>query len=167
MSLQTLPNLDIRHYFNGHLVDVFETMLSMKAQPMPEAPPPEFPERTTGSVGFGGDTVSGAVYLHLSSKLANQITGAMLGLPPEEPLPDNDVNDVVGECTNMLAGGLKSVLCDKGVECAVSTPAIIRGTSFNIESMPDVRHEIMVYECDGSQFTIEVHIKFTTNAQPI
>ncbi len=84
----------------------------------------------------------------------------MLGLPPEETLGDNDVNDVIGECTNMLAGGLKSALCDKGYECAVSTPAIIRGTSFNIESLPDVRHELMVFECDGARFAVEVHIKF-------
>jgi CheY-specific phosphatase CheX len=163
MSLQTMPSLDIRHFLNGHLADVFETMLSMKAHPVPDAPLPEFSERTIGSVGLGGDSVTGAVYLHLSSKLANQIAATMLGLPPEEALADNDVNDVVGECTNMLAGGLKSVLCDKGYECAVSTPAIIRGTSFNIESLPDVRPEIIIYECDGNRFAVEVHIKFTPN----
>jgi len=167
MSLQTLPSLDIRHFLNGHVVDVFETMLSKKATPAQDGTSPEFAERITGSVGLGGDTVTGAVYLHLSAEFANQIAATMLGLLPEETLPDNDVNDVVGECTNMLAGGLKSVLCDKSFECAVSTPAIIRGASFNIESMPDVRHEIMVYECGGNRFTVEVHIKFISNAQPL
>jgi len=142
-------------------VDVFETMLSMKATHLPTAPPPEFAERTTGSVGFGGDTVTGAVYLHLSADFANQIAAAMLGLPPEESLGEAEVNDVIGECTNMLAGGLKSALCDKGHECAVSTPAIIRGTSFVIESLPVVRHELMIFECDGARFTVEVHIKFS------
>ncbi len=160
MSLKTAPNLDIRHFLNGHLLDVFETMLSLKAQPVPEALPPAFTERATGSVGFAGNTVTGAVYLHLSASLGNQIAATMLGLPPEENLGERDVNDVIGECTNMLAGGLKSVLCDKGHECAVSTPAIIRGTSFNIESLPDVQHELMVFECDGTRFAVEVHIKF-------
>jgi len=127
MNVQT-PSLDIRHYLNGHLVEVFETMLSMKVSPVPGGPPPVFSERVTGSVGFGGDTVTGAVYLHLSAKFANQITAGMLGLPPEENLGETEVNDVIGECTNMLAGGLKSTLCDRGYECAVSTPAIIRGT---------------------------------------
>ena len=164
MSLSTAPTLDIRHFLNGHLVDVFETMLSMKARPATGGPPPEFTGRTTGSVGFGGDTVTGAVYLHLSADFANRIAATMLGLPPEETFGDTDVNDVIGECTNMLAGGLKSALCDKGYECAVSTPAIIRGTSFNIESLPDVQHELMVFECDGTRFAVEVHIKFN---QPI
>ena len=160
MSLKTAPTLDIRHFLNGHLVDVFETMLSMKARPAPDVKPPEFAGRTTGSVGFGGDTVTGAVYLHLAADFSNRIAATMLGLPPEETLGDTDVNDVVGECTNMLAGGLKSALCDKGYECAVSTPAIIRGTSFNIESLPEVQQEMLIFECNGSRLAVEVHIKF-------
>ena len=160
MNLKTAPTLDIRHFLNGHLVDVFETMLAMKANPVPEGSLPDFASRTTGSVGFAGDTVTGAVYFHLSTDFANQIAAAMLGVPPEESLGEHEVNDVVGECTNMLAGGLKSVLCDKGHECAVSTPAIIRGTSFHIESLPDVRQEMLIYECNGARFAVEVHIKF-------
>jgi chemotaxis protein CheX len=159
MNVQT-PSLDIRHFLNGHLVDVFQTMLSMKAITVPDGTPPKFSEHTTGSVGFAGDSVSGAVYLHLSASLANQIAAAMLGLPPEESLGETEVNDVVGECTNMLAGGLKSALCDKGYECAVSTPGIIRGTSFNVEAPPEVQQELMVFDCNGSRFAVEVHIKF-------
>ena len=71
-----------------------------------------------------------------------------------------DVNDVVGEATNMLTGGLKSWLCDAGAECAVSTPAIIRGTAFNIESMPDVLRELLVFNCGEDRLIVEVHIKF-------
>ena len=159
MNVQT-SSLDIRHFLNGHLVDVFQTMLSMKAITVQDGTPPKFSEHTTGSVGFAGDSVSGAVYLHLSASLANQIAAAMLGLPPEESLGETEVNDVVGECTNMLAGGLKSALCDKGYECAVSTPAIIRGTSFNIESLPEVQQEMLIFECNGSRLAVEVHIKF-------
>jgi chemotaxis protein CheX len=159
MNVQT-PSLDIRHYLTGHLVEVFETMLSMKVTPLTAGQPPVFIERVTGSVGFGGDTVTGAVYLHLSAKFANRITTAMLGLPPDETIGETEVNDVIGECTNMLAGGLKSTLCDRGYDCAVSTPAIIRGTSFVIESPQDVQHELLVFDYDGFRFAVEVHIKF-------
>jgi len=159
MNVQT-PSLDIRHYINGHLVDVFQTMLSMKATPVADGQPPTFSERVTGSIGFGGNTVTGAVYLHLSAEFANRITAGMLGLPPDEAIGETDINDVIGECTNMLAGGLKSALCDKGHDCAVSTPAIIRGTSFVIESPQDVQHELLVFNHDGSGFAVEVHIKF-------
>jgi len=160
MILKTAPTLDIRHFLNGHLVDVFATMLSLKANPVAEGPLPVCANRTTGSVGLGGESVTGAVYLHLSSDFANRIAATMLGLPPEETLGETEVNDVIGECTNMLAGGLKSALCDKGHECAVSTPAIIRGTSFNIESLPEVQQEMLIFECNGSRLAVEVHIKF-------
>ena len=34
----------------------------------------------SGSAGFGGESVTGAVYLHLSADFAKQVAGAMLGL---------------------------------------------------------------------------------------
>ena len=45
------------------------------------------------------------------------------------------------------------------LECEVSTSAIIRGTSFNIESLPDARQELMIFESDSGRFAVEVHTK--------
>ena len=159
MSTQT-HSLDIRQFMTKHLVDVFETMLSLPAEALPAAPPPEFAARVTGSVGFGGDTVTGAVYFHLSEKFAVQCTGSMLGLALEEITGENEVNDVVGELTNMLAGGLKSALCDTGHVCAVSTPAIIRGTCYQIEALPDVQREFFTFQSGTNPVLVEVHIKY-------
>lgn len=143
-----------------HLVDVFETMLATPAVFSPSASIPDFDERVSGSVGFAGDTITGAVYMHLTSAFANRCAKAMLGLPAEETIGEAEVNDVVGEMTNMLTGGLKSWLCDAGATCAVSTPAIIRGRSFVIESMPDVQHKCMVFECGTERVLVEIHVKF-------
>jgi len=115
-----------------HLVDVFETMLSMPVALRPGALMPHFDSRVTGSVGFAGEKVTGAIYLHMSAPFAKIVAAAMLGLKPGEISDENEVNDVVGEATNMVTGGLKSWLCDSGAECAMSTPAIIRGVSFAI-----------------------------------
>lgn len=151
---------DLRQFLNHHLADVFSTMASMQATAAPDGSMPHFEERVTGSVGFGGENVTGAVYLHMSAGLAVQVTARMLGLPPEEITGELEVNDVVGEMTNMLAGGLKSTLCDLGATCAVSTPAIIRGTAFQIEALPDVRRESMVFSCETERVVVDVHIKF-------
>ncbi len=113
---QTVQISDVREFMTHHLTDVFETMLSMKAVLVPGVNRPAFGERVSGSVGFAGENVTGAVYLHLSAPFAHQVAGAMLGLPPEETASENDVNDVVGEATNMLTGGMKSWLCDAGAE---------------------------------------------------
>jgi len=84
----------------------------------------------------------------------------MLGLPAEEMNNESEVNDVVGEVKNMVAGGLKSWLCDAGAVCAMSTPAIIRGTSFAIEPMPDVQRASLVFDCGEDRVLVEVHVKF-------
>jgi chemotaxis protein CheX len=156
---QTVQLPNVCEFVSRHLVDVFDTMLAMKAGLVPNAELPHFDERVTGSVGFAGETVTGAVYLHLSAPFANRVAAAMLGLPPAEIPGENDVNDVVGEATNMLTGGLKSWLCDAGASCAVSTPAIIRGISFAVEAMPDVARECLVFECGGERMMVEIHIK--------
>jgi len=151
-----IPN--ICEFMNRHLVDVFETMLTMKAVPLPGTGIPPMEERVTGSVAFAGDHINGAVYLHLSAPFASRVAAAMLGLAPEE-LGDAEVNDVVGEATNMLTGGLKSWLCDSGAECAVSTPAIIRGSAFVIESLPDVERECLIFGCGENRIVVEIHVK--------
>lgn len=156
---QTVQISDISRFMAGHLADVFDTMLSLKVVLVPQAAPPEFDERVTGCVGFAGEHVTGAVYIHLSAPFASQVAAAMLGITPAEISGEQEVNDVVGEMANMLTGGLKSWLCDIGSECAVSTPAIIRGRSFAIEAVPDVARECLVFESGSSRILVEIHVK--------
>lgn len=157
MNPKTAP-VDIREFLNKHLAEVFETMLSQTARPA-AGPPPRLSERVTGSVGFGGEHINGALYLHLSAAFARQMTASMLGLPLEETPGESEINDVIGELTNMLAGGLKSSFCDAGAPCAVSTPAIIRGSSFQVETVPNVSQEVLVFDCGPNRFAVEVHVR--------
>jgi CheY-specific phosphatase CheX len=156
---QTLQLPNVCDFMARHLADVFETMLSMPVVLRPGAPLPDFDSRVTGSVGFAGDKVTGAIYLHMSAPFAQIAAAAMLGLKPEEISDENEVNDVVGEATNMVTGGLKSWLCDSGAECAMSTPAIIRGKAFAIEPMPDVARECLVFAHEENFVVVEIHIK--------
>jgi chemotaxis protein CheX len=155
----TVQFTDVSEFMKRHLVDIFNTMLSMPAVPAQPSEQPLDDERVTGAVGFAGESVTGAVYLHLSTPFANRMAAAMLGLPPEEIISDSDANDVVGEISNMLTGGLKSWLCDAGAECALSTPAIIRGRSFAIEHMGDVQRECLIFACGEEKVAVEIHIK--------
>ena len=157
---QTIQISDVREFMTRHLVYVFDTMLSLKVIPVPKAIEPRFGERVTGSMGFAGDKVNGAIYLHLSVPLANQMAAAMVGLAPEETPDDRAIYDVVGEVTNMLNGGLKSWICNAGIDCGASTPAIIRGAGFSIEPMGDVQRERLIFDCGDDRFAVEIHIKF-------
>jgi len=156
---QTIQIPDINQFMIRHFADVFETMLSLKVAPAASSGMPEFDERVTGSVGFAGEHVTGAVYLHLSASFAKQVAAAMLGITPAEVSSESEVNDVVGEVTNMLTGGLKSWLCDAGSDCAVSTPAIIRGRCFSIEPLPDVAREWLIFTSGAEHIVVEIHVK--------
>ena len=155
----TIELPSVTDYMKSHVVEVFETMLATKAHLLEGHPVPETLERVSGSVGFAGETINGAVYLHLTPRFATKATATLLGLPAEEPVGEADINDAVGEFTNMLTGGLKSWLCDSGAACAVSTPAIIRGTAFAIEPGPNVQRETLVFDCQGDTVTVELHVK--------
>ena len=157
----TISISDIRHYVTGHLEEVFSTMLSMKALPASGTDLHKFAgERVTGTVGMAGESVTGQVYLHLSASFSVQATAAMLGLPPEDVSGNAEVNDVIGEVTNMVAGGLKSWLCDAGAACALTTPAVIRGSSFTVTPKPGVELILIHFECQDTRGLVEVHIKF-------
>jgi chemotaxis protein CheX len=155
-----IPAAAIHAYVVDHLAKVFETMLSLPATPAPEVDARQFPERVTGSVGFAGDKVSGTIYLHLSAEFAAQAAGAMLGLSPEELSDPAEINDVVGEITNMLGGGLKSWLCDAGATCVLTAPAVIRGTSFAVVASPGVERIQLGFASGPQNGLVEVHIKF-------
>lgn len=158
MNTQTLP-FDIREFMTKQLIGVCDTMLTMQAALSADQDPPAYRERVIGCVGLGGEEINGAVYLHLSAAFAKLATANMLGMTPEEISGEAEINDVVGEMTNMLAGRLKSALCDAGATCAVSTPAIIRGTVFDIEAPPEVRRELLLFDCGEDRIAVEVHIK--------
>lgn len=155
----TIELPSVADYMKSHVVEVFETMLATQAKPLDHPANPTTHERVSGSVGFAGETINGAVYLHLTPAFAAKATAALLGLPPEEAVGEADVNDAVGEFTNMLTGGLKSWLCDSGAPCAVSTPAIIRGTAFAIEPGPNVESDRLVFDCQGEIVSVEIHVK--------
>ena len=157
---RTISISDITEFMTRRVVDVFDTMLSLKAISVPKASAQLFSERVTGSGGFVGEKVVGAIYLHLSMPLANQVTAAMVGLAPHEIPDDIAVNDAVGEISNMLNGGLKSWICDQGIKCVSTTPTIFRGTGFTIEPMKDVERLRLVFDCGDDRFAVEIHIKF-------
>ena len=157
----TISASDVREYIARHLEDVFDTMLSLKATPAAEFNLCQFSgERVSGLVGLAGKTITGSLYLHVTAPFAVQSTSAMLGLAPEEITGHAEINDVVAEMTNMLGGGLKSWLCDAGATCALTTPAVIRGSAYAISAKPDVELILFGFECASHRGLVEIHFKF-------
>lgn len=138
--------------------DIFETLIFAKAIVTQDQTPLAL-ERISGTIGLAGDDVTGSVYLHLPESFARQAARAMLEGTGSQNAGDGDVNDVVGELTNIVSGVLKSALCDAGYFCTVSTPTVIRGV-FSVDAAPDLSVETFYFICLGQRLAVEVHLKF-------
>jgi len=154
----TVTKFKVGDHIAGIVAHVFETMLTLQATPAAAAK--LSPERVSGAIGIAGDNVTGTVYLHFFGKLAGEVTRAMLQVPPDQSVGESDVNDVIGEMSNMIGCRLKSLLNDADIFCAVSTPSVIRG-AFAVEAPQGVIAEMFHFNCLEQRLAVEVHLQIS------
>jgi CheY-specific phosphatase CheX len=156
--MTSIHDLQLRDLVSNAFTNVFSTMLKMKVELRPEGTAANIPgERVVGSVGFAGKAI-GVVYIHVSDGFAQAIASAMLGMTPGE-LGTHEVDDVLGEVSNMVGGNLKSSLCDAGLPCALTIPSITRGGDFHIQSMAGGRHENFAFRHESHEIFVRVDVK--------
>lgn len=83
-----------------------------------------------GSVGFAG-AVSGVVYLLTTEPFLRKVTGGMLG---SDTVQADEMKDVMGELTNMVAGGVKNRLAQLGFDSSLTIPTFIRAEKSRIHA---------------------------------
>ncbi len=160
MNIPASP-INLRLWVNQTVAKVFETMLSLQVSPAENAGSLDSHARVSGSIGLAGDRVTGAVYLHSTEAFARHLTATLLGMSVNDLSGNREVNDVVGELCNVIAGSLKSMLCDQGLSCAMSTPAVIRGHAFEIEASPNLQVDRFSFDSAGHRITVETHLKLS------
>uniref|UniRef100_A0A7C4MMW9 Chemotaxis protein CheX n=1 Tax=Desulfatirhabdium butyrativorans TaxID=340467 RepID=A0A7C4MMW9_9BACT len=154
-----IQQLDLKSIAVNSTKQVFQTMLSMPIDVAASASESTISgSRVVGSVGFAGD-VMGSIYIHVPGSFAKEMAAAMLGMEPDEIEDDDEVNDVIGEVSNMIGGDLKSRLCDAGFPCQLSIPNITRGTDFQIDTIGWVRHERIGFKKDNQGIVVDVYVK--------
>jgi chemotaxis protein CheX len=157
--MDKINTLDLKTFAEKSMTEVFDTMLSMEVALFDPACKIELDAtRIVGSVSFAG-AVMGCVSIQLLQDFARFITASMLGMEPEEIESDEEVNDVIGELSNMVGGGLKSRLCDAGLACALSIPSITTGSDFCIKSKGWVRNERFGFRHQQHVVVVEIFIK--------
>ena len=157
--MSSIHSLDLKSLISNVVSNVFDTMLSMKVEPMEDKPSGNSNgHHIVGSVGFAG-AVLGNLNLHVGQEIACQMTAAMLGMETDEIEGDEEVHDVIGELCNMICGDLKSRLCDVGLSCELSIPSITYGKEFTIESRGWDRSEQFGFRSDDQTALVAVYMK--------
>ncbi|WP_051551338.1 chemotaxis protein CheX [Nocardioides sp. URHA0020] len=88
---------------------VWGSMLFASAEAWPAERAADFGSGVQAHIELRGDW-NGRLVLTCDSDVATQIAGAMLGLGPDEELPELDVHDAVGEVLNVVGGSVKGAL---------------------------------------------------------
>jgi chemotaxis protein CheX len=112
--------------------EIFGTMVGLEdLLYLPEQidPVTSFKDCISSLVGLAG-TYNGLVSLHMSSNLALVATSNMLGMKVTEV--NNDVNDAMGEISNMIAGSFKQHLTKSGLDIHLSIPSVVYGKEYAI-----------------------------------
>ena len=78
----------------------------------------------------------------------------MLGEAPENI--NEEVTDMVGEITNMVTGGAKRMLAEKGYDFNMASPVVVSGPSHTISHKTDSTKLLMPFESEYGRATIEI-----------
>lgn len=110
----------------------FVTMLGIELKQLSAAAVESFEgEHVLSTVAFDGKA-TGRVSLRYLPETARVLAAHILGVSTGEVGGNADVDDVVGELSNIVVGNFKSNLCDAGLACKLSTPSISRTETFQL-----------------------------------
>ena len=134
--------------------EVFETMVFKKltkGSPIEgDALRPR--SNVVGLVGFGG-SLSGLVAFYTTIDAAQEIAGSMLGMPAADV--NGEMPDAIGEVTNMIAGGFRLKLAEKGETLAISIPSVTVGSDFYTKYASDVQRILCPFRMDENEICVE------------
>ncbi len=125
-------NVEFINPFLKSLLNFMETMGGVT----PEVGKPFLKKQDTsfgdvsGMIGMAGDQTKGSLAITFSKGAIFQIAENMFGEPATEL--DASISDLVGEITNIVCGGAKAELAEKGYKFALAIPTTITGINHKI-----------------------------------
>ncbi|WP_462157188.1 chemotaxis protein CheX [Pseudoalteromonas sp. GB56] len=125
-------NVEFINPFLSSLLNVLATMASTELAPgKPRVKTDEVAVGdVSGLIGMVGPQTKGSLSITFDENLALTVMERMLGERP--PRINEEVTDMLGEITNMVAGGAKNLLGDKGYDFDMATPIVVAGKSHTI-----------------------------------
>lgn len=165
VDLEKLNALDYKAKVSESVIDVFETMFSVNLEAVETVSETSLTGvRNVSSVCFAGDA-TGIVSIHVDNELSRRMAANMLGMEPEEIEDGSEIEDMLGELSNIVGGGLKSALTDTGLRCALSTPSFTTGSDFMIEALNLERYERFAFQAESRTLFVEMGIKISDLAK--
>jgi len=130
-------NVEFINPFLSSMLNVMSTMAQMEL--IPEKPKLKKNEVAMGDVsgliGMVSEQTKGSLSITFDKDLALATMKGMVGEGPDEI--NEEITDLVGEITNMVTGGAKRMLSEKGIEFDMATPMVVSGINHTINHKAD------------------------------
>lgn len=149
-------NVEFINPFLSSLVNVVSTMAMLELKPQkPRIKKDEVARGdVSGLIGMVGPQTKGSLSVSFEAGLALDIMQRMLGEKPDTI--NEEVTDMVGEITNMVTGGAKKLLAEKGYDFDMATPIVVSGKGHTINHKADGTIIIMPFEAEAGKVHIEI-----------
>jgi chemotaxis protein CheX len=149
-------NVEYVNPFLSSLVNVLSTMANTTIVPgQPRIKKDEVARGdVSGLIGMIGPQTKGSFSVSFEESLALEIMNRMLGEKPKTI--NEEVTDLVGEITNMVTGGAKRILGEKGYEFSMATPVVVSGKGHTITHKCDGPKILMPFDSEFGKVHIEV-----------
>lgn len=118
--------------FLSSMLNVMSTMAQMELTPeKPQLKESEISKGdVSGLIGMVSPETKGSLSITFEGPLALAAMKNMVGEAPDEV--NEEITDLVGEITNMVTGGAKRLLSEKGIEFDMATPVVVSGKNHTI-----------------------------------
>lgn len=139
------------------LYTIFSTMVRLKIEPgIPVLKQGNTSKGvTSGLIGMKAEGASGSVALSLTLPTIRVISLSMLG--EDVSGIDKEAADLTGELTNMLVGGAKRILSEKGHDFDMHTPQLLVGDDHEIVHHYAGKTILLPVKLDQHEFYIELN----------
>lgn len=141
--------------FLSSMLNVMSTMAHMEL--VPEKPKLKKDNiahgDVSGLIGMVSPETKGSLSITFDEPLALATMKGMVGEAPDEL--NEEITDLVGEITNMVTGGAKRLLSEKGFEFDMATPVVVSGKNHTIHHKSKGPIVIISLKADAGRAYIE------------
>lgn len=149
-------NVEFINPFISALLNVLKTMAQteLKAGKPKKKSTEHAHGDVSGLIGMVGPQVKGSFSVSFDESLALEIMHRMLGEKPDGI--NADVTDMIGEITNMVTGGAKLELSEKGFDFDMATPVVVSGKNHTITHKVDGPKMLLPFTSDAGEAHLEI-----------
>lgn len=141
------------------LMKIFNTMVGVMPEPGVPVPKDGVVSMgdVTGMMLMEADKAKGSMAISFSQGALAKVANKMLG--DQLKKIDDSAKDLTGEMTNMLVGGAKSILAERGYDFSMSTPEVLSGKQHKIEHKYQGQTVVLPFSLEKDKFYLEINFQ--------